>query len=250
MKWLFLTSILCILLFINIANSMSYLPLDNAQIIVAVTDWTGKQLDANCTVTVFYPNKTLMNHYTMAKSPTGNHYIQFTAPNVTGIYEFNVTCILPNRVLKKYGTFQVSSISQHLQNLANITISAQYNISQNITGNLTEAFNTAFNTFYKKIRNDIILLAPEEKEGGFSLLGMFVADTKNQVCIDNRTLRIYTNKTYRIGNETIFVRRYVDKVCENGCRNNSCIIGVNAFSVVMVTVIILMIFSIIYFIMT
>jgi len=65
------------------------------QVIVEVRDRAGSSVATNCTLSVWYPDKSLFLQQQGQASVTGNQYVNFTVPAVTGVYEYQANCTLP-----------------------------------------------------------------------------------------------------------------------------------------------------------
>jgi hypothetical protein len=90
---------------------------EEGQVIVLLTNFVNKPVDANCSATVLYPNKTVfVNSVLMANQTSlGTYYTTFTVPMVVGVYEYMANCSIGN---KNY----VDGRSFHVSTADNITI--------------------------------------------------------------------------------------------------------------------------------
>jgi hypothetical protein len=82
---------------------------ETGQIIVEVRDRNGNPVQSGCNASIYYPNKTAyISNYSMVSSgASGNSYMSFTVPNVTGIFEYQAKCVAMGRL-------QVASKSFHV----------------------------------------------------------------------------------------------------------------------------------------
>lgn len=79
------------------------------QVIVEVRNQAGSSVATNCTMSVWYPDKSLFLSQLGQPSATGNQYVNFTIPAVTGVYEYQANCTLPgNRDAVVSKSFHVS----------------------------------------------------------------------------------------------------------------------------------------------
>ena len=65
---------------------------------------------AQCLASVWFPDKTLfVTNQTMALSDSnGNAYIDFTVPDIDGVYEYQAVCQIGNRTLIASHSFHVT----------------------------------------------------------------------------------------------------------------------------------------------
>lgn len=89
---------------------------ESGQVIVEVRDQQGSSVATNCTVSVWYPDKTLFLSQQGQSSVTGNPYINFTVPAVTGVYEYQANCTLSGN------RYAVASKSFHVSEFQNETL--------------------------------------------------------------------------------------------------------------------------------
>ena len=73
---------------------------ETGQIIARLYDWQGSPITVdNCTVDIFYPNKTAFVSNALTddslQTTTGSHFYDFTTPTVEGVYQYMVTCNYP-----------------------------------------------------------------------------------------------------------------------------------------------------------
>jgi len=146
------------LLLLPLALSVTYIPNEEGQFVITVTDIFGNPVPVStCYATIFYPNKTVFLNQTMTPTGYGTFYVNFTVPRVYGIYEERAVCYVTTnlgvRRLSRYSAFKVSTIdsvlhdfetrlNQTLSNLqdylGNISINATVNATVNLTSQLTE----------------------------------------------------------------------------------------------------------------
>ena len=68
---------------------------ERGQIIVEARFLNGTSaISNNCTMSIWYPDKALYLSAISILSNSGNQYIEFIVPNVTGVYEYQATCPL------------------------------------------------------------------------------------------------------------------------------------------------------------
>jgi hypothetical protein len=99
---------------------------EDGQVIVEVRDRNGNQVQSNCTIKIWYPDKSLFLTDVGVLSSAGNSYINFTAPNVSGIYEYQANCTA-------FGRYAVISKSFHVSPFQNETLSKLRRIRAEVT---------------------------------------------------------------------------------------------------------------------
>jgi uncharacterized protein YfaS (alpha-2-macroglobulin family) len=99
---------------------------DAGQVIVEIRDVNSNTLNANCSMLVWYPDKSVFLQQGAVLSATGNYFINFTVPNVTGIFEYQANC---TRNEKSY----VTSKSFHVSEFQNATTARLNRIKAGIT---------------------------------------------------------------------------------------------------------------------
>jgi hypothetical protein len=82
---------------------------EEGQVIVEIRDKDGVAVQTNCTVNVWYPNKTLWISQVASVSDTGNSWINFTTPYLTGVYEYQANCTAKGKVMVMSKSFHVST---------------------------------------------------------------------------------------------------------------------------------------------
>ncbi len=82
---------------IKMVSGTEYISGETGQVIARITDNYGVPIsDAKCFADVLYPDKNyFLYQEAMIESTTkGNFYKKFTTPEITGIYEYTITCKL------------------------------------------------------------------------------------------------------------------------------------------------------------
>src|SRR3990172_6402934 len=83
---------------VQIISSTTYVPYENGQVIARFLDYKFDPISTNCTATVLYPNKTIFINQQMAfVSILDNFYANFIVPEIYGVYEYSVTCLVNNK---------------------------------------------------------------------------------------------------------------------------------------------------------
>jgi hypothetical protein len=99
---------------LKMVSGTEYISGEFGQVIIRLTDRFGNEIiDATCSATILYPDKTyFLLDASMGLSTTGgNYYREFTTPSVTGIYEEIITCTFDKngpRTEKISSSFHVS----------------------------------------------------------------------------------------------------------------------------------------------
>ena len=70
----------------------------------------------NCSFTVWYPDKTQFLQQYGATGPSGNQYVNFTIPGITGVYEYQANCSW------NPGKTSIASKSFHVSEFQNETL--------------------------------------------------------------------------------------------------------------------------------
>jgi hypothetical protein len=79
------------------------------QVIVEARYANGTSALQGCEMTIWYPNKGVYVVENATFGPNGNQYIEFTVPNVTGVFEYQAICTLEgNRTGVLSKSFHVS----------------------------------------------------------------------------------------------------------------------------------------------
>jgi predicted nucleic acid-binding Zn-ribbon protein len=132
----------------------------------------------------------------------------------------NINQSLSNQITNTYNHIDdVLTAIENLNTTQNNNYQSLYDLI--LAGNIS--IQVDIDNLYERIRNTIIAFAPDE-EGGFSLTGFLIAEPSNAVCLDNVTLRTYTNKTTTIGTDVLPLVTFNDERCTFGCQNSSCIL--------------------------
>lgn len=128
-------------------SGTEYMFNEPAQIIVRLLDYQHKPMDAVCTGTVLYPNKTIYYTSPMSlQSPFHNYYMTFTTPSVVGVYEEMAHCTYNNATseINNTQTFHISNST----NVVRRDISLGTNLTIKTINNQTTYINTSFETIY------------------------------------------------------------------------------------------------------
>jgi len=81
--------------YMKMVSHSEYATGDNGQIIARLVDWKGDAIVVDaCYASIYYPNKTLyVDNLNMTDGGfTGDHYYNFVAPAVEGVYEYQARC--------------------------------------------------------------------------------------------------------------------------------------------------------------
>ena len=210
-KWIVL---IAFAFFISLASAKTYLPGEQALLLVSVHDWKGDPIpNAECNATIFYPNGTIYLHTSLAYDSNIQLYkASFTIPNETGTYFELAKCkvLFPGnrpKILYARSSFYVSTglyeVKKQIENLiqnATLNVTAQINI----TGNLTQA----------------VLNATDEIIG--LLLALHSTPITKQYC-ENNTLVIEKIATWTINKRTYNITKVERINCPFGCSNGECV---------------------------
>lgn len=92
-------------------SGTEYMMNENGQTIVRTVNQLGIPTPATaCNITIYYPNKTIwIDSQAMTQGgTTGSWYYDWTAPNVTGVYEEYALCLVQNKLVGAGSSFHVS----------------------------------------------------------------------------------------------------------------------------------------------
>jgi len=136
---------IALLLLIGIGYGRVYSPNENVTFIVELVDYRGNPIIANCSGVIYYPDFIIYKQFNMSYDPNlGVYYYRFVMPSVYGTYVEIANCTFGNEYRITRDTFYVSDrynqINKLLENVTNITL----DINMNITGNITEALSQNF----------------------------------------------------------------------------------------------------------
>jgi hypothetical protein len=94
---------------IQFVSGTEYNLREQGQVIVEIRDIVGDPVQSNCTISVWYPDKSsfILNQPTNLSS-SGNSYIEFQVPNVTGVYEYQANCTAMGRRMVISKSFHAS----------------------------------------------------------------------------------------------------------------------------------------------
>jgi len=82
---------------------------EKGQVIVEIRDIAGNPAQSNCTVSVWYPDKSIfLSDAVTVISASGNSYIDFIVPNMTGVYEYQANCTAVGKQMIMSKSFHVS----------------------------------------------------------------------------------------------------------------------------------------------
>ena len=95
---------------LGIVSGTEYVIGDAGQVIAEVRAMNGSNLQSNCTISIWYPDKSSFLVAQTADSASGNYYVNFTAPNVTGVYEYRASCLVArnNKTVVGSKSFHIS----------------------------------------------------------------------------------------------------------------------------------------------
>lgn len=97
---------------LSMVSGTEYISGEEGQIIIRLQDSAGNSLlNANCKVSLLYPDKTffILEEEMIPTSVPGNYYISFTTPNQEGVYEEHIKCEVNNKILFVSSSFHVST---------------------------------------------------------------------------------------------------------------------------------------------
>ena len=97
---------------LNIVSNTEYYIGDAGQVIAEVRAMNGSNLQANCTISIWYPDKSSFLVASAQNSASGNYFTNFTAPNVTGVYEYRASCLVArnNQTVVGSKSFHISGL--------------------------------------------------------------------------------------------------------------------------------------------
>lgn len=103
---------------LSIVSKTEYVPLDEGQVISEFRNLLTRQpINATCYASILYPNKTafITDQNMQFQSGPGTHYINFSVPNVEGVYEYQARCEYNGINYTTSKAFHVSSSFRLLQ---------------------------------------------------------------------------------------------------------------------------------------
>lgn len=92
-------------------SGTEYISNEEGQVIIRLQDDQKPIRNADCIVSVLYPNKTFFFEDKQMKETSipGNYYYNFTTPSQTGVYEEIISCNIDNSKVYISSTFHVST---------------------------------------------------------------------------------------------------------------------------------------------
>lgn len=94
---------------VNIVSGTEYEPGETGKIVVEIRDRFSNPLEANCSVTILYPEGSVwVNDDWMNETVIGTYFYDFTVQNITGIYEYSTSCQRGSRNYVVGKSFHVS----------------------------------------------------------------------------------------------------------------------------------------------
>jgi hypothetical protein len=195
---------------------------EQGQIITRLVNYQGTSIvDANCTMSILYPNKTFFKYQEQSILSTDSYYYAFTTPDVEGVYEYRADCIYNNNTKSKsvMNSFHLSPalnfIAISYQNLSNKLIDmsnleeARFN---NTTYNLTQIkqdtdyirSNMALSSDVVALQNSVLTRLDSianfcgDNYTSGSLLCQWVNQSKNQIIEMNQTINQLSNYTQNV----------------------------------------------------
>lgn len=93
---------------LRIVSKTEYVPGDDGQVIAELRDKSFNPINASCNAIILYPNKTIFLDGAMLSGPIGNYYINFTAPKIYGVFEYQVNCSFIGRNAIDSSSFHIT----------------------------------------------------------------------------------------------------------------------------------------------
>lgn len=81
---------------LQFVSGTEYMPGEAGQIIVEARYINGSSALTTCDLLCWYPDKTVFLNMVGNVSSSGNIYVEFVVPNVTGVYEYQAQCNYTN----------------------------------------------------------------------------------------------------------------------------------------------------------
>lgn len=184
-------------------SGTEYIGGEPAQAIVRLVNHQNQPINASCTGTVLYPNKTVYFTSAMSlQSPFHNYYMTFNTPHEIGVYEEMAHCTYGiNKEINNTQTFHISNST----NVIRRDISLGTNLTIRTINNQTILINTSFETI-----QDLIIAINQTglNQEILDFLQINVTDYQEQILnnteeIIETTENIDSDLEYQIGyNET------------------------------------------------
>lgn len=143
---------------LNMVSGTEYISGEEGQVISRISDRNGNAiLGADCFATIFYPDKSyFLLERPMTQAPTSeNYFLTFTTPTITGIYEYNVRCLIGG----DEGTEITTAKSFHVSPAYNIIAemnTMNYHRHQEILAEINETRNKLLNELNEAFSEEIL----------------------------------------------------------------------------------------------
>lgn len=136
---------------LSMVSGTEYISGEEGQVIARIADRNGRPISgAFCHATILFPEKSFfMLEREMSQAQTsGNYFVTFTVPAITGIYEYNVECLVGDDLITTSRSFHVSPAYNIIAEIAianeqrhQETLSRIQHLRQEILAELNETLN-------------------------------------------------------------------------------------------------------------
>lgn len=106
---------------LNILSNTEYFPGEQGQVVAEIRNSTGGMVNANCTVSILYPDKTkFVDAQSMSVSDGfGTKYYSFAVPyGIFGVYEYQASCVIGSKTIYSGKSFHVSKTGNSIDELS------------------------------------------------------------------------------------------------------------------------------------
>jgi hypothetical protein len=207
---------------IQFVSHTEYWKNDNGSTIITLFNELGEPVkNADCKVTIFYPDKTVfINNSTMYKSGIDdNWYRTYSLVNLPlGIYEQEITCNIKTKIIKTFQSFHLNPALEEINTIekVNIEIITKINNSEKtifikINNLSTEMKNnfTSLETEIKKTLLNILNLTTKLENLEINLIGKI---NENEIKIENKLDFLNKNLNNLINNESKIIQNLLSGI--------------------------------------
>ena len=180
--------------YFGMVSHTEYMSGETGQIISRLVNWQGNPIDATCKATIKYPDKTaFITNQTMTESTVaGDFYINFTTPNIEGVYEYQSVC-----------NYTIGSTPRESRATNSFHLSPALNIIKVINTTTLEINGTTYD-----ILNDV--RAINTTRTAFLEAMNLSVDTDLQTIIDNLNAQNYTDELTTLLNNQLAINLSID----------------------------------------
>lgn len=180
---------------LSMVSGTEYISGEEGQVIARIADRNGRPISgALCNATILFPEKSFfMLEREMSQAQTsGNYFVTFTVPAITGIYEYNVDCLVGDDLITTSRSFHVSPAYNIIAEIAianeqrhQETLSRIQNLRQEILAELNET-----------ISEDILEYLDQQT---ITLVSEMQSNTNQSISSINDNFQEYRDDMLRIG---------------------------------------------------